>query len=75
MDFITYGLANHGQYFHYFMSGEPLELMQMSILIQPFYKDENSDRPDFMTNDHLYIIEYDKWIRELAVFGNVFYDL
>ncbi len=60
MSFIEYGLNKHGQYFHYFMAGKSLDLMQMKINIQPFYKDDDRDRPDFMTNDHLYIIEFDR---------------
>jgi len=58
MSFVSYGLANHGQYFHYFMAGEELDLMQMKVHISPFFKEETSERPDFMVNDHLYIIEY-----------------
>jgi len=40
MLFLSHGLANYGQYFHY------------------FYKEENQERPNYMANDHLYIIEY-----------------
>lgn len=58
MTFISHGLANYGQYFHYFMAGEELDLMQMKVHISPFYKEDDKGRPDFMTNDHLYIIEY-----------------
>jgi len=59
MKFIAYGLENHGQYFHYYMQNEPLDLMQMKINIKPYYKVEGSERPDFLVNDHLYIIEFD----------------
>ena len=59
MKFIKYGLENHGQYFHYYMQGEPLNLMQMKINIKPYHKVEDSERPDFLVNDHLYIIEFD----------------
>jgi len=60
MKFISYGLANHGQYFHYYMAGESLDLMQMKIAIEPYNKNkDDDDRPDFMSNKHLYIIEYD----------------
>lgn len=58
MSFILQGLSSNGQYFHYFMAGEDIDLMQMNIHIQPFYKSEDKDYPDFMVNDHLYIIEY-----------------
>ena len=38
MSFISYGLQRHGQYFHYFMAGEELQLMQMKINIQPYQR-------------------------------------
>jgi hypothetical protein len=41
------------------MADEPLDHLQMKIDIQPYRKDENDERPAFMTNEHLYIIEYD----------------
>ncbi len=59
MNFIAYGLENYGQYFHYYMTDKPLDLMQMKVDIAPYYKNEGEDRPDFLTNRHLYIIEYD----------------
>ncbi len=55
---LAHGLANYGQYFHYFMAGEQLELLQMKVHISPFYKEEDQERPNYMANDHLYIIEY-----------------
>ncbi|MFT4565614.1 MAG: hypothetical protein ACI9FN_000567 [Saprospiraceae bacterium] len=59
MKFIAYGLENHGQYFHYYMQNESLDLMQMKINIKPYHKVEGSERPDFLVNDHLYLIEFD----------------
>ena len=58
MSFILNGLSTNGQYFHYFMAGEDISLMQMNVHIQPFFKSEDKGYPDFMVNDHLYIIEY-----------------
>ncbi len=58
MSFILQGLSSNGQYFHYFMAGEDINLMQMDVHIQPFFKSDDQDYPDFMVNDHLYIIEY-----------------
>lgn len=62
MRFINFGLKNHGQYFHYFMADEPLDLMQMKVHISPYFKGEREGRlmPDMMVNKHLYIIEYDR---------------
>lgn len=59
MRFIIDGLQKHGQYFHYYQQGEIINLMQMKINIQPYFKVEGKERPDFLVNDHLYIIEYD----------------
>ncbi len=55
---LSHGLANYGQNFHYFMAGEQLELLQMKVHISPYYKEEGQERPNYMANDHLYIIEY-----------------
>lgn len=62
MKFISFGLKNHGQYFHYFMADEPLDLMQMKVHISRYFKGEQEGRlmPDMMVNKHLYIIEYDR---------------
>jgi len=59
MQFIEAGLKEYGQYFHYYMADEPLDLLQMKIDIQPYRKNEDDERPTFMANEHLYIIEYD----------------
>ena len=58
MQLLSHGLGKYGQYFHYFMAGEQLSLLQMKVHISPFYKEEGQERPNYMTNDHLYIIEY-----------------
>ena len=58
MNFIAYGLKMHGKYFHYYMSEDPIDLMQMKIDIDLYYKEEEKDYPDFLVNSHLYIIEY-----------------
>ncbi len=59
MKFVLYGLSEYGQYFHYYMKDETLDLLQMKIHVVPYFKREGSERPDFMANNHLYIIEYD----------------
>ena len=59
MTFILYGLSEHGQYFHYYMAGEDLDLLQMKVRIEPYFKEGESRNPEFMVNNHLYIIEYD----------------
>ena len=60
MQFVLYGLENHGQYFHYFMKDEDLDLMQMRVNIGLYFKDSEEEHPDFLVNRHLYIIEYEK---------------
>ncbi len=60
MAFVLYGLKNHGQYFHYFMKDEDLDLMQMKVNVGLYYKDSEEEQPDFLVNRHLYIIEYEK---------------
>ena len=59
MSFILHGLREHGQYFHYYMAGESLDLLQMKIQIEPYFEDKNARYPEFLVNKHLYIIEYD----------------
>ncbi|MEL6390161.1 MAG: hypothetical protein AAFQ02_08345 [Bacteroidota bacterium] len=64
LQFIALGLEEHGQYFHYYMAGQTIDLSQMKIHIEPYFKDENEmlddrSRPDFMSNRHLYVIAYE----------------
>lgn len=58
MNLIFYGLKEHGKYFHYYMAGERIDLNQMSVFIEPYSNDPQSDVIDYMMNSHLSIISF-----------------
>ena len=58
MSFILKGLAKHGKYFHYYSIGEDIPLLQMKLNIRPIFGQSDPEWPDYLVNDHLYIIEY-----------------
>ena len=60
MNFILFGLKNHGRYFHYYMIDERLDLLQMSVQIKPFSRTDDENGTDYLMNAHLYMIEYDE---------------
>ena len=59
MNFIIYGLENHGKYFHYYMIDEKLDLLQMTMHIRPFSRNQEKEETDYLMNSHLYMIEFD----------------
>lgn len=57
MNFMIKGLEKYGQYFHYYMKDETVDMDQMSISVRPYYN--SSDDLLYMMNNSFYFIEFE----------------